>query len=139
MFKGMNKHGKGSVIQISTVFGPLCNLFCGKDLLKGILQTFIESPFSEMVIWKIDRLWGSNFFWKSAKFNVDFKNAEINSEKVFCFWDNRIWNGCVKLSLYRRQYLSSSVNVLTNNLKNLQSTKMDFFQLNYAQRDEQIW
>ena len=39
------------------------------------------------------------FFWKFSKFDVDFKNAEKNSEKVFCFWDNSIWVGCVKLSL----------------------------------------
>ena len=34
---------------------------------------------------------------------------------------------------------SSSVDVLRNKLKYLHSTNIDFFQLNYAQRDEQIW
>ena len=30
------------------------------------------------------------FFGKGSKFNVDCKNAEKNSEKVFCFLDNSI-------------------------------------------------
>ena len=34
-------------------------------------------------------------------------------KKAFCFGDNSIWIGCVKLSLLRREYLSSAVNVLT--------------------------
>ena len=36
--------------------------------------------------------------------------------------NNRIWIGCVKLSLLRREYLSSAVNVLRNNLKIFDST-----------------
>ena len=58
--------------------GPSLHVFCGRDLLNGILQTFIESPFSETVIWEIHRLWGSSFFPEFSKFNVDFKNAEKN-------------------------------------------------------------
>ena len=57
-------------------------------------------------------------------------------EKVFCFWDNRIWIGGSKLSLLRREYLSSTVNAWTNSLKILHSTKIDFFQLSYAGSDK---
>ena len=53
MFTGMNKYGKGSVMQISTVFGPFWHVFCGRDLLDGILETLIEFTFSETVIWEI--------------------------------------------------------------------------------------
>ena len=66
------------------------------------------------------------FFWKYSKFNVDFRNWEKNPEQVFCFWDNSIWIGCVKLCLLGREYLSTAVNVLTNKLKVLQRTKRDF-------------
>ena len=45
MSTGMNKYDEGSVLKISTVFGPFCHVFCGRDLLNEILQTFIESPF----------------------------------------------------------------------------------------------
>ena len=74
----MSKYGKGSVMQISTVFGTFFHVFCGRDLLNGFLQTFIEKPFSETVIWDIHRLGGPSFFKKCSKFNVDFKNAENN-------------------------------------------------------------
>ena len=57
-------------------------------------------------------------------------------EKVFCFWDNSILIGCVKLSLLKSEYLSSAVNVLTNSLKILHSTKRDFFELNSLHSDE---
>ena len=76
------------------------------------------------------------FFWKCSKFNVDFRNEDRNWEKVFYFWDKCIWICCFKLPLLRREYLSSAVNVLTNSLKILHSTKLDFFQLNYVQIDQ---
>ena len=42
----------------------------------------------------------------------------------------------VKLSLLRREYLSSAVNVLTNSYKALHLTKSDFFRLNYLPNDQ---
>ena len=42
----------------------------------------------------------------------------------------------VKLSLLRREYLSSAVNVLTNSYKALRLTKTDFFRLNYVPNDQ---
>ena len=52
-----------------------------------------------------------------------------------CFWDNGVRIGCVNLSLLRRKYLSSAVNVLTNTDKALHLTKTDLFRLNYLQND----
>ena len=75
-------------------------------------------------------------FRKCSKFNVDLRNEEKNSEKVFSFSDNSISNGCVNLSLLRREYLPSGVNVLTNSLNILHSTKIDFFQMNYVHSDQ---
>ena len=51
------------------------------------------------------------------------------------FWDNGVRIGCVNLSLLRREYLSSAVNVLTNTYKALHLSKTDFFQVNYLQND----
>ena len=78
------------------------------------------------------------FFWKCSKFNLDLKNAKKQSEKGFCFWDKSIWTGCVKLSLPRKEYLSSTVGVLTSSLKIFHFTKTDFFQLNYVHTDQLI-
>ena len=57
------------------------------------------------------------FFKKYLKFLLDFKNAAKNWENVFCFWDNYIWNGIIKLSLLRMWYISSAANVLTSSNK----------------------
>ena len=51
------------------------------------------------------------------------------------FWDNGVRISCVNLSLLRREYLSSAVNVLTNTYKALHLTKTDSFRLNYLQND----
>ena len=79
------------------------------------------------VIWQINQLWRSSFFCKCSKFHVDFENARKSLEKAFCFRDNCFWIGCVKLSLFRREYWSSAVNVFTNTYKALRLTKADFF------------
>ena len=135
MFTGINKYGKGSVVPISTVFGPVSNISSRTDLYKRILKTFIWSLFSETVSLEIHRLWGSSFYWKCLKFNAHFKNVGKNPEKLFCFWDNSIWIGYVKLSLLKEEYLSWPVNVLENSLKILHSSSIGFFQLNYVHSD----
>ena len=57
-------------------------------------------------------------------------------KKLFFFRDNGVRIGSVKLSLLRREYLSSAVNVLTNSYKALRLTKTDFFRLNYVPNDQ---
>ena len=104
------------------------------DLLDIYLTTFSESVTS-----KIQNLWGSSFVSKCLKFNVDFKNAAKNWEKVFCFWDNCIWIGIVKLSLLRTGYFSSAANVLTSSPKTWHVKKQLFFEHNFVASDEWIW
>ena len=55
------------------------------------------------------------------------KMEEKIKKKLFVLGDNCVRIGCVKLSLLRREYLSSAVNVLTNSYKALRLTKTDFF------------
>ena len=74
------------------------------------------------------------FFLLCSKFNVDFK-----TEKNLLFSKYLSQIGCVKLSLLRREYWSSAVNVLTNTYKALHLTKTDLFRLNYLQSDHKIW
>ena len=58
------------------------------------------------------------------------------AEKVSCIFVIMASEiGCVTLSLLRREYLSSAVNVLTNTYKALNLSKTDFFQVNYLQND----
>ena len=66
------------------------------------------------------------FFWKCLKLNADSKNAEENSEKMFCFWDKCLWIVCIQLSLLIREYFSSAVNDLKKRLKNFHVSKSDF-------------
>ena len=62
------------------------------------------------------------FFWECSKYYVDLRNAQ-----KFCFWDKCIWFGCVKLSLRRRDYLSSAVNLLAKSVKVFRVIKRDSF------------
>ena len=59
-------------------------------------------------------------------------------EKVFCFSDNWASSCCVKFSMFRREYLSSVVNVLRNSVKISDQTKSDFALLNLPQIHEKI-
>ena len=79
------------------------------------------------------------FFSKCLKFKLAFKNAGKNWEKFFCFWDNCIWIGIVKLSQFRTGYFSSAANVLTNSTKFFHVNKTDFFWFNWLGSDQWIW
>ena len=72
------------------------------------------------------------FAWKCSKFNLHFKNAEANRENVLSFRDNSIWIGCLILSLLRRKYFSSAVNMLTNIVKTFHVTKREVFSYSIA-------
>ena len=56
--------------------------------------------------------------------------------KSFLFGDNCVRIGCVKLSLLRREYLSSAVNVLTNSYNAFRLTKTEFLRFNYLPNDQ---
>ena len=69
------------------------------------------------------------FFSTCSKFPPHFKTSGKDWEKVFCFFDNCVSIGSVKLCLLRREHLSSVVNVLTNSFKILNITKRELIQL----------
>ena len=60
-------------------------------------------------------------------------------KKFFCFWDNCILTGIVKMSLLRTGYLLSASNVLTSSPKIWHVSKRDFSQLNWLGSNQLIW
>ena len=67
------------------------------------------------------------FFSECLKFLLDFKNGAKNPEKVFCWLDNCIQIGIVKLSLLRTGNFSWAANVLTSStLKSSLKFNLDF-------------
>ena len=60
------------------------------------------------------------------EFKAHLRNARKNPEKVFCFF------------MFRREYLSSVVNVLTNSVKISDPTIADSVQLNFPRIHEKI-
>ena len=87
---------------------------------------------------EITRLEYSSFFSKCSKFNAHLRNTIKNPEKVFCFLDNGASSCCEKFSMFRREHLSSVVNVLTNSLNISDQTIADFVQLNLTRIHEKI-
>ena len=132
----ISKYGNRAVFQMATVFEPVYHVACQRIFWNGTFCTYILQRFPECVISEINQLWGSSLFWKCSKFKVDFENATKNWEKAFCFLDNCVRICCVKLSLLRKEYLSSAVNVLTKSYKALRTTKIYFFSHKYLPDDQ---
>ena len=84
-------------------------------------------------------LWGSYFFGKSSKLNLNLENVKKKLENIFRFLDNCISKYCNKFPLLRRENLMSPKNGLTNSPKILDITQRDFFNLNCVPRDQQVW
>ena len=83
----------------------------------------------QSIISEVHQLWGSSLFSKCSKFDAACGNAERNWANLFSFRDKWFWIGCVKNSLFtEREYSSLGVNMLTNSLKNSDTTKIEFFQ-----------
>ena len=97
-----------------------------------------QATFSESGISEIRNLWGSHFFLKYQKFNLDLNNGAKNSEKVFCFWYNCIWIGIIKLPLLRTGYFSLAGNVSTSSPIVLHGNKTDFFEQDWICSDQWI-
>ena len=87
---------------------------------------------------EITRLLYSSFFPKRYKFNANLRNAIKNAEKASCLLDNGASNCFAKFSMFRPEYFSSVVNVLTNSVKMAHQTKADFPQLNLPRIHEKI-
>ena len=102
-----------------------------KDLLKGDFLEFIWPRFRSLKFRKC-KIYAGHLFIQNL---VDWKNAPRNWEKVFCFWDNCIWIGIVKLSLLRRAYMLSAATVWTRSLKTWHVNKRNFSQLNCLEID----
>ena len=110
-----------------------------KHPLKRKFLDIYLTTLSDSVTSKIQNLWGSSFYWKCSKFNLDFKYAAKNSENFFCFSDNCVWIGKVNLSLLRTGQFSSVANVLTSSLKICHVNKRGFFQVNWLTSAQWIW
>ena len=78
------------------------------------------------------------FLLKYLKLQLDLKNAAKNSENVFCWLNNCMRIGIVKLSLLRTGYFSSAANVLTSSPKISHVNQRDFFQSNCLGSDQLI-
>ena len=112
-------------------------------LAKGFSQTGLFRHLSDYVFrvrnFKITKSMRDSFLPKCSNFHLDFKITARNIEKVFCFLDNCIWIGSLKLSLLRRGYLSSATNVLTTSPNIWHVNNRDFFKLNWLGNDQWIW
>ena len=86
------------------------------SLERDFLDIYL-TMFSESVISDRQKLWGSSFFRKGSKIQIDFKNSARSWEQLFRFSDNCIWIGIVKLSLLRTGYFPLVVNVLKSSPK----------------------
>ena len=105
---------------------------------RDFLEIYLTA-FSESVISEIKKLWRSSFDSKCLKFNIPFKKAAKNLEKVHCLWDHCIWICIVNLSLWRTRYFSSAAIVFTSSPKIWHVHKRDFFRLNFFGSDRWIW
>ena len=107
---------------------PCCLL---KNSLKRDILDIYLTTFSQSIISERQNLRRLSFFPKYLKFNLNFKNAAKNWEKVSCFLDNCIWIGFVKLSLLRTGTFWSVANGLTGSPKSWYVNKRDFFKHNW--------
>ena len=123
---------------INSVWARLPCCLSKGPLKRDFLDIYLTT-FSKSVISDIQSLWGSSLLSKRSKFEIHFKNAAENWEKLFCFWGNCIWIGIVKLCLWRTRYFSSTGNVLRISLKILLVNQTDLFQLNFLGSDRWIW
>ena len=133
----INNYAKGLAIQISTVLVPVHDAAPRSVLWNGNFNTFIKARFSEPVISEIHQLWGSSFYGKDLKFNVEFKNTKKkNSQNLSCFWDNCLCIASIKFFLLRREDLSRAVNALTNTFQTLHVSRRHFFEWKCLQSDQ---
>ena len=75
----MNKYGKGTVMQISTVYWVLLPCFLWKRPFKRDFTGIYRITFFGDGNLGNTSARGSSFFADCSKFNVDFKNAEKNT------------------------------------------------------------
>ena len=76
------------------------------------------------------------FYFKLFKIYCRFQKSRKKLRKRFCFWDNCISIGIVKLCLLRKQYFSSAANVLTGSPKICHVNNIDVLELNWVGSDQ---
>ena len=119
---------------LNSVWAPLPYCLSKHPLKWDFLDSYLTT-FSESLTSKTQNLWWSSFSSKCSKFNIDFKNTGKNWENFF-LWDNRIWIGIVKLSLWRTRYFSSPSKVLTSSPKIFHVNKRHLFEDNFVASDQ---
>ena len=135
VFTVINKYAKGGAVQISTVFGTPYICFRRGPLRVDFLEVLFNHVFRCPEFWNTSAV-RVIFFWKCSKSKLAFKNAATDCENIFYFCNNCIRIGSLKLSLLKREYLESAVNVFINIPKSLHITKRYLFQLNCLHSDQ---
>ena len=135
VFTGINEYGKSAAIQLSTVFRAVYHVTCWV-LWNETSYWFIWPRFWKLVSSKIHLLWGSSFFGKCWKSNLNFENSKKKSQIIFRFLDNCIWKCCHRLCLIRKEYLLSALNRLKSSLKIFHITERNLLTLNCIHRDQ---
>ena len=137
-FTLIKAYDKGALCRFEQCLGLFTMFFVGGSSGAGLLTHLCNNVFCRPKFRKYGSYEDHLVFSKCSKIDLDFKNGEKNPRKSFCFLKILIWIGCAKLSLLRREYLSSAVNELTNSSKILHITKRDFFQLIFLHTDQEI-
>ena len=135
----VDKYRKGSVLQISKSLPSVYHCWPSKGPLKpNFLNIYVTTFFRVRIFENTSAMRVIIFFdnIKNLVYISKKKKKKKKLEKVFCVSDISIRIGCLKLSLSRREYLSSTVNVLTKSLMFLYITKRDVFCLNCLQGDQ---
>ena len=116
---------KRLALTTSQCFGPFSKFPVDGSSQTGLFRHLSNHVFRGTLFRKFIS-YESYLFLKGSKFNIDLKNVHKNSENFFCFFDNCIWIVCIELSLLRREYLSSTVNVLRKSLNLSISLRVTF-------------
>ena len=86
-FTGINRYGKGAIVQLWRVFRPVYRVTCLRILVKQTFSTFDWPRFPESLSSKIHMIWVSYLFGKCPKLNLCLKNPKKNLKK-FSFLRN---------------------------------------------------
>ena len=107
-------------------FSPFTMLLVEKSSETGLFR-YLSNHVFRSLNFKNTSAMSLFLFLRMFKTESKFTKSKKNSENVFCFWHNCIWECCYKLSLLRTEYLLSGVNRLTNSPMILHMTKRNFF------------
>ena len=114
----------------SAVFSTRDHVDCRKMFGRKAFSTFKKPPLSESIIWEILKLGGLSFLKKKcSKFDVDLRKEVKIAGKSVVFEIMPFGSCRWKFCTFRREYLSSVANVLTNGPKVSTLTMAIVFQL----------